>query len=138
MEPPEEEDWDAEPPSPEWGHFVTQLNQDPGDGSTTDSGLGTVAMEEEGAEADTAGDEEVEGMDGKVAVDVALDVTDDLTWHASDPYLETDELGDALSPSGRFYTLVDPHRRYCPPTPRAPEPQETMQRDSSPRAWISR
>ena len=76
---PEEEGWDAEPslppPVPEWRHFVMQLNQDPGDGSTTDSGLGTVAMEEEGAEVNTAGDEEVKGRDGEVAVDVALDVT---------------------------------------------------------------
>ena len=35
-------------------HFVTQLNQDPGDGSTADSGLGTIAMEEEDVKADTA------------------------------------------------------------------------------------
>ena len=65
-EPPEEEDWDAEPllppPAPEWGHFVMQLNQDPGNGSTIDSGLDTVAMEEENAEVNTAGDEEVKEM----------------------------------------------------------------------------
>ena len=57
-EPQEEEDWDEDlslpPPVPEWRHFITQLNQDPGDGSTADSGLGTIAMEEEDAEADTA------------------------------------------------------------------------------------
>ena len=43
-----------------------QLNQDPGDGSTMDSGLGTVAMEEEDAEADMAEDEEVEGEMGRL------------------------------------------------------------------------
>ena len=64
---------------PEWRHFVTQLNQDPGDGSTVNSGLGTITMEEEDAKADTAGDEEVEGGDREAAIDVALkaDITDD-------------------------------------------------------------
>ena len=69
---PEEEDWDAEPSlpalAPEWKHFVTQLNQDPGDGSTTDSGLGTVAMEEEGTQVHTAEDEEVKGRAGEAEV----------------------------------------------------------------------
>ena len=78
---------------PEWRHFVTQLNQDPGDGSTVDSGLGTIAMEEEDAEADTAGDEEVKGGDREAAIDVALDAnaTDDLVWNNNDPYFEIDD-----------------------------------------------
>ena len=92
---PEEEDWDAEPllpaPAPEWKHFVTQLNQVPGDGSTTDWGLGTVAMEEEGTQVNTTGDKEVKGRAGEMAVNVALNVTDDLTWHTNDPYLEIDD-----------------------------------------------
>ena len=54
------------PPVPEWRHFITQLNQDPGDGSTVDSGLGTLTLEEEDAKADTAGDEEVKGGDGRL------------------------------------------------------------------------
>ena len=73
----EEEDWDRDlslpQPAPEWRHFVTQLNQDPGDSSTVDTGLGTIAMEEEDAKADTAGDEEVKGGDGEAAIDVAFD-----------------------------------------------------------------
>ena len=77
---------------PEWGHFVTQLNLDPGDSSTADSGLGTIAMEEEDAEADTAGDE-VKGGDGEAAIDVTLDAnaTDDLVWNDNDPYFEIDD-----------------------------------------------
>ena len=78
---------------PKWGHFVTQLNQDPGDGSTVDSGLGTVTMEEEDAEADTTGDEEVKGGDGEAAIDVTLDAnaTDDLVWNDNDPYFKIDD-----------------------------------------------
>ena len=58
-----------------------------------DSGLGTVAMEEEDAEADTARDEEVEGGDGEAAVDVTLNAnaTDDLAWNNNDPYFEIDD-----------------------------------------------
>ena len=75
------------------GHFVTQLNQDPVDGSTADSGHGTIAMEEEDAEADTAKDEEVEGGDGEAAIDVALDAnaTEDLVWNDNDPYFKIDD-----------------------------------------------
>ena len=64
-----------------------QLNQDPGDDSTADSGLGTVAMEEEDAEANMARDEEVEGGDQEDVVDVALNAnaTDDLVWNNNDP-----------------------------------------------------
>ena len=78
---------------PEGRHFVTQLNQDPGDGSTADSGLGTVTMEEEDVEADTTRDEEVEGGDGEAAIDVALDAnaTNDLMWNNNDPYFEIDD-----------------------------------------------
>ena len=70
-----------------------QLNQDPGDGSTADLGLGTIAMEEEDVEADMAGDEEVEGGDREAAVDVALDpnATDDLVCNDNDPYFEIDD-----------------------------------------------
>ena len=73
-------------------NFITQLNQDPGDGSTTDSGLGTVTMEE-CAEADTASDKEVKGRGGEAAIDVTLNanVTDDLEWNDTDPYLEIDD-----------------------------------------------
>ena len=46
----------------EWGHFVTQLNQDPREDSLTDSGQGTAEMEE--GDADVAGCKEVEtGME---------------------------------------------------------------------------
>ena len=78
---------------PGWGHFVTQLNQDPGDGSTADLGLVTITMEEEDAKADTAGDEEVKGGDGEAAIDVALDAnaTDDLVWNNNDPYFKIDD-----------------------------------------------
>ena len=70
-----------------------QLNQDPGDSSTVDSGLGTVAMEEEDAEADTGRDEEVEGGDGEAAIDVTLDAnaTDDLAWNDNDSFFEIDD-----------------------------------------------
>ena len=95
MQEEEDRDKDLSLPQPvlEWGHFVTQLNQDPGDSSTADSGLGTVAMEEEDAEADTAGDEEVEGGDGEAAIDVCFDAnaTDNLVWNNSDPYFEIDD-----------------------------------------------
>ena len=69
------------------------MNQDPGDGSTADSGLGTVAMEEEDVEADTARDEEVKGGDGEAAVDVTLDAnaTDNLVCNDNDPYFEIDD-----------------------------------------------
>ena len=93
----EEEDWDKDlslpQPAPQWGHFVTQLNQDPGDSSTVGSGLGTIAMEQEDAKADTAGDEEVEGGDREAAIDVALDsnATDDLVGNDNDPYFEIDD-----------------------------------------------
>ena len=73
------------------GHFVTQLNQDPGDGSTVDSGLGTITMEEEDAKADIAGDEEVKGGDGEAVIDVALNAnaTDDLVWNDNDLYFKS-------------------------------------------------
>ena len=78
---------------PEWGHFVTQLNQNPEDGSIVDSGLGTITMEEENAEADTARDEEVEGGDREAAIDVTLDAsaTDNLVWNNNDPYFKIDD-----------------------------------------------
>ena len=78
---------------PEWRHFVTQLNQDPGDGSTVDSGLGTITMEGEDVKADTARDEELEGGDGEAAIDVALNAnaTDHLVWNDNDPYFEIDD-----------------------------------------------
>ena len=78
---------------PEWRHFVTQLNQDPGDSSTVDSGLGTITMEEEDAKADTARDEKVEGGDGEAAIDVTLyaNATNDLAWNDNDPYFEIDD-----------------------------------------------
>ena len=65
---------------PEWRHFVTQLSQDPGDSSTADSGLGTITMEEENVEADTARDEEVKGGDGEAAIDVALNANALTIW----------------------------------------------------------
>ena len=109
------------PPAPEWGHFVTQLNQDPGDGSTTDLGLGTVAMEEEDAEADTAGDKEVKGRDGEAAVDVALnaDILDDLTWYDNDHYLEIDDesLGMHQTPVAALTPLLIPTQDTVLPPP---------------------
>ena len=50
-------------------------------------------MEEEDAEADTAGDEEVEGGDGEDALDVTINAnaTDDLVWNDNDPYFEIDD-----------------------------------------------
>ena len=92
----EEEDWDRDlslpQPAPEWRHFVTQLNQDPGNSSTADSGLGTIAMEEEDVEVDTARDEEVKGREREAAIDVGLDAnaTDDLVWNNNNPYFEID------------------------------------------------
>ena len=58
-----------------------------------DSGLDTVAMEEEDVEADTVGDEEVKGGDREAAIDVALDAnaTNDLVWNNNDPYFEIDD-----------------------------------------------
>ena len=73
------------------GTFCHAVEPRPRDGSTMNSGLVTVAMEEEGTEVNTARDEGVEGRDGEAAVDVTLNVTDDLAWHASDPYLEIDD-----------------------------------------------
>ena len=50
-------------------------------------------MEEEDAEADTAGDEEVKGGDGEAAIDVTLDATatDDLVWNNNDPYFKIND-----------------------------------------------
>ena len=81
---------------PEWSHFIAQLYQDPGDGSTMGSGLGTITMEEEDAEADTAGDEEVKCGDGEATIDVTLDANaiDDLAWNDNDPYFK---IGDECS-----------------------------------------
>ena len=102
---------------PEWGHFVTQLNQDSGDSSTADSGLGTVTMEEEDAEANTARDEEVEGGDREAAIGVALNAnaTDDLVWNDNDPYFEIDD-----ESSGVHRTLVGA------PTPLSIPTEETV------------
>ena len=50
-------------------------------------------MEEENAKVDMAGDE-VKGKAREAAVDVILDIMDNLAWHANDPYLE---IGDASS-----------------------------------------
>ena len=78
-----------------------------------DSGLGTIAMEEEDAKADTAGDEEVEGGDGKAAIDVTIDAnaTDDLVWNDNDPYFK---IGDASS--GVHRTLVAASTPMLTPT----------------------
>ena len=69
------------------------MNQDPGDGSTVNSGLGTITNEEEDAEADTARDEEAKGGDWEAAIDVTLDAnaTDDLVWNDNDPYFRIDD-----------------------------------------------
>ena len=69
------------------------LIQDPGDGSTADSGLGTITMEKEDAEADTAGNKEVKGGYGEDTRDATLnaDVTDDLAWNDNDPYIKIDD-----------------------------------------------
>ena len=68
-EPQKDEDWDKDltlpPPTAEWKHFVIQLNQDRGEGSITDLGLGTVVMEKGDAEVDT-GDAEVNTGDAEV------------------------------------------------------------------------
>ena len=97
LQEPEEKDWDSDLSlsrlAPEWRHFVTQLNQDPGHGSTADSELGTVTMEEEDVKADMARDEEVEGGDGEAAIDVTLDAnaTDDLVWNDNNLYFKMDD-----------------------------------------------
>ena len=97
MQEAEEEDWERDlslpQPAPEWRHFVTQLNQDPRDGSTVDSGLGTITIEEEDVKADTARDEEVKGGDGEAVIDVTLNAnaTDNLVWNENDPYFEIDD-----------------------------------------------
>ena len=90
-EPQEDEDWDKDltlpSPTVEWGHFVTQLNQDPREDSVTDSGLGMAVMEE--GDADEVGDEEVESGDGEAAANVIPDTgVTDLTWDPEDPYLQ--------------------------------------------------
>ena len=56
------------------------------------SGLGTIAMEEEDGEADTAR-EEVKGGDGEAAIDVTLNAnaTDDLVWNDNDLYFKIDD-----------------------------------------------
>ena len=113
----EEEDWDKDlslpRPAPKWGHFVTQLNQDPGDSSTADSGLGTITMEEEDAEADIAKDEEVKGGDGEAAIDVALDAnaTDDLVWNDNDPHFKIDDesFGGTQDSGCSIDTIVNPY-----------------------------
>ena len=92
---PQEEDWDQDlalpTPSAEWGHLVNQLNQDPRQESVADSGCGNVSMEE--GDADTAGDEEVEGQDeGAMAGEVPETKVTDITWDPEDPFLKfTDE-----------------------------------------------
>ena len=97
MQEAEEEDWDRDLSLPrlvpEWRHFVTQLNQDPGDSSTVELGLGTITIEEEDVEADKAGDEEVKGGDGEAAIDVTVNAnaTNDLVWNDNEPYFKIDD-----------------------------------------------
>ena len=111
-------------PAPEWGHFVTQLNQDPGDGSTADSGLGTVTMEEEEAEADTARDEEVKGGDGEAAIDVTFDAhaTDSLVWNDNDPYFEIDDESSGVhrTPVAALTPLLTPTKETVLLPPASP------------------
>ena len=77
-----------------------------------DSGLGTITMEEEDAEADTAGDEEVKGGDGEAAIDVNLNAnaTDNLVWNDNDPYFEIDDesLGVHRTPVAASTPLLTP------------------------------
>ena len=128
MQEAEEEDWDRDlslpQPAPEWRHFFTQLNQDPGESPTADSGLGTVTMEEEDVEADTAGDEEVEGGDWEAAIDVTLDVnaTDDLVWNYNDPYFEIDDesLGVHRTPVAALTPLSAPTEETVLSQPSSP------------------
>ena len=116
MQEAEEKDWDSNLSlpqlAPEWRHFVTQLNQDPGDGSTADSGLGTITMEEEDTKAHTARDEEVKGGDGEAAIGVALDAnaTDNLAWNDNNPYFEIDDesLGVHRTPVAALTQLSAP------------------------------
>ena len=72
---PQEEDWDQDlalsPPTVEWGHFVTQLTQDPREDYVTNSGQGTAAMEE--GDVDMVGVKEVEERDGEAAASVIPD-----------------------------------------------------------------
>ena len=106
---------------PEWRHFVTQLNQDPGHSSTVDSGLSTVTMEEEDAEADTARDEEVEGGEGEAAVDITLNAnaTDDLAWNHNDPYfkIEDESSGVHRTPVAVSTPLLAPTEETVPSPP---------------------
>ena len=94
------------------------------DGSTADSGLGTITIEEEDAEADTAGDEEVEGGDGEAAIDVALDAnaTDNLVWNDNDPYFEIDDesLGVHRTPIAALTPLLTPNEETVLTPPSSP------------------
>ena len=92
---PQEENWDQDlalpPPLVKWGHLVNQLNQDPQEDSVADSSHGMAAMEE--GDADTTGDEEVEGQDEGATAGAAPETrVADITWDPEDPYLKfTDE-----------------------------------------------
>ena len=77
-----------------------------------DSGLGTIAMEEEDAKADTARDEEVEGGEREADVDVTLNASanDDLVWNDNDPYFEIDDesLGVHRTPTAASTPMLTP------------------------------
>ena len=96
----------------------------PGDGSTVDSGLGTIAMEEEDAKADTARDEEVKGGDGEAAIHVTLNAnaTDDLIWNDNDSYFEIDDesLGVHRTPVAASTPLLTPTEETVLSPPASP------------------
>ena len=81
-------------------------------------------MEEEDAEADTVGDEEVEGGDWEAAIDVALDAnaTDDLVWNDNYPYFEIDDesLGVHRTPVAASTPLLTPTEETVLSPPASP------------------
>ena len=81
-------------------------------------------MEEVDVEADTAGDEEVEGGDREAAIDVALNAnaTDDLVWNDNDPYFEIDDesLGVHRTPVAASTPLLAPTEETVLSQPSSP------------------
>ena len=81
-------------------------------------------MEEEDVEADTARGEEVEGGDGKAAIDVTLNAnaTDDLVWNDNDPFFKIDDesLGIHRTPVAALTPLSAPTEETVLSLPSSP------------------
>ena len=107
---------------------MSQLNQDPGEDSATDSGRGMAAMEE--GYVDTVGDKEVEKWDEEVAASAIPETgITDITWDPEDPYLEfyDESSGAHQTPVAALTPVLMPtEETLCPVPPSLKEPQRDI------------